>query len=310
MASRKQVKRSPSEAFIWLIVGVLFLYFLLNQVGYLNEYLRAFRSVNYAWLGLALGVTSITYVFATMVIVGASRTALPFGQILVLQIATSFVNRITPKSIGGIALTQRFLEKSSLGRPGAIATISLAYFAGFIMHMTVTFLLFATSAKIWPFAWPSHWSIIAIVIGGLMVIGLGFIPKIKRVIVSYATEGFKNLRHVVTSPAKVGQLFGGSLGVTLSFGLTFYCCIVAFGISLPLTQVLLVYLVGTVLASAAPTPGGLGATEASLVGGLIALGVVTEPAVVAVLAFRAVSFWLPILPGIIALRYLRVKRLV
>ena len=71
----------------------------------------------------------------------------------------------------------------------------------------------------------------------------------------------------------------------------------AFGEALPWATVAVVYLAGAALASAAPTPGGLGATEAALVGGLTVVGVSERVAVPGVLLFRLVTFWLPILPG-------------
>lgn len=58
------------------------------------------------------------------------------------------------------------------------------------------------------------------------------------------------------------------------------------------------------MASAAPTPGGVGAVEAALIAGLIAglttTGVPTEQAVPAVLVYRIATFWLPVLPGWLA----------
>ena len=61
---------------------------------------------------------------------------------------------------------------------------------------------------------------------------------------------------------------------------------------------------GSAIANAAPTPGGLGATEAALIA---ALSTVEDAAIVipAVFLFRLITFWLPILPGWVALAYLR-----
>jgi glycosyltransferase 2 family protein len=70
-------------------------------------------------------------------------------------------------------------------------------------------------------------------------------------------------------------------------------------------HVAVVYLGGSALAAAAPTPGGLGAMEAALVAGLTAFGLASGPAIIGVLAFRLVTFWLPILPGWLAFRSLR-----
>ncbi len=66
----------------------------------------------------------------------------------------------------------------------------------------------------------------------------------------------------------------------------------------------LLSLTGSAVANAAPTPGGLGAAEAALIA---ALSAVEDAAVVipAVFLYRLVTFWLPILPGWIALVWLR-----
>ena len=71
--------------------------------------------------------------------------------------------------------------------------------------------------------------------------------------------------------------------------------------AMPTPAAALVYLVGSAVATAAPTPGGLGATEAALVAGYTAIGVAGSTAFAAVMLFRLITFWLPILPGWFAL---------
>ena len=68
-----------------------------------------------------------------------------------------------------------------------------------------------------------------------------------------------------------------------------------------------VYLGAAALAAAAPTPGGLGAIEAALIAGLIGVGLAAGPAVSAVLLYRLATYWLPIVPGWLAWRWLQRK---
>ena len=84
-----------------------------------------------------------------------------------------------------------------------------------------------------------------------------------------------------------------------------YFSVVAFGGHLPFATVGAVYLVGSAVASAAPTPGGLGAVEAALIGGFVAAGLSNDVAVPAVFLFRLATFWLPILPGWICFTWLQ-----
>lgn len=69
----------------------------------------------------------------------------------------------------------------------------------------------------------------------------------------------------------------------------------------------LVSILGEGLSSAAPTPGGLGTTEAALVSGLVISGAL-ETAIAGVLIYRLASFWLTIPPGFVALRVLSRKQ--
>jgi undecaprenyl-diphosphatase len=65
-----------------------------------------------------------------------------------------------------------------------------------------------------------------------------------------------------------------------------------------------VYLGASVIAAAAPTPGGLGAMEAALVAGLTGVGMEPSIAVAAVLSYRLLTYWLPVLPGWLCFHYL------
>jgi undecaprenyl-diphosphatase len=76
-----------------------------------------------------------------------------------------------------------------------------------------------------------------------------------------------------------------------------YFAVQAFGGDLSFAQVGAVYLVGSAVGSAAPTPGGIGALEAAVIAGLVAAGMPNEIAVPSVFLFRLGTFWFPILPG-------------
>jgi uncharacterized protein (TIRG00374 family) len=84
------------------------------------------------------------------------------------------------------------------------------------------------------------------------------------------------------------------------------CCLEAVGARPSPSLVLLAYIAGALLAMIPVTPGGLGFVEAGLTGMLTLAGVGGEQAVVATLAYRLVSFWIPIPAGGIA--YLLFRR--
>ena len=69
--------------------------------------------------------------------------------------------------------------------------------------------------------------------------------------------------------------------------------------------VVLSYFVGTA-ANTLPVPGGIGGVEGRMVGCFVIFGVPAGLALVAVLSYRAVSLWIPLVPGLIA--YLQLLR--
>ena len=71
----------------------------------------------------------------------------------------------------------------------------------------------------------------------------------------------------------------------------------AFGGGTTFVTVTVVTMIGGTLASAAPTPGGVGAVEAALIGGLAAFGVPAAVAVPSVLLYRVLTCWLPVFFG-------------
>ena len=81
----------------------------------------------------------------------------------------------------------------------------------------------------------------------------------------------------------------------------------AFGSPPPFTVIWMAYFVGT-LGNLLPVPGGIGGVEGGMIGAFAAFGVNLELATLAVLSYRAISFWLPTFPGAIA--YFQLRRTV
>jgi putative heme transporter len=81
----------------------------------------------------------------------------------------------------------------------------------------------------------------------------------------------------------------------------------AFGTPPPFTVIWMAYFIG-MLGNLLPLPGGLGGVEGGMIGAFAAFGVSFDLAVLAVLSYRGISFWLPTIPGAIA--YFQLRRTV
>jgi undecaprenyl-diphosphatase len=287
-------------------------YFLLPQIAQVSSSWHALLHVNWAWLPVILALSALTYVASAMALIGSVPGHVPFGPAVLAQGASSFINRVSPANVGGMALNARFLQKSGTSTPASVAAVGVNALAGAIMHVAMIVVFFALAGHdlTKAFKLPSGGKILLILAVILAVIGVVLATRpgrrwTRRQLIPGARSAAGSLRQAAASPVKLGLLFGGSALVTLAYIAALAASVRAFGAGPGLVVIGAVYLGAAALAAAAPTPGGLGAIEAALVAGLTGVGMQPGPAVSAVLLYRLATYWLPVLPGWLCWRSLQ-----
>jgi uncharacterized protein (TIRG00374 family) len=100
------------------------------------------------------------------------------------------------------------------------------------------------------------------------------------------------------------RVIAGSLGYWAFDNAVLWATFHAFGVSPDITVILMGYLIGQ-LGGLLPLPGGLGGIDGGLIGTLIVYGIAAAPVTAAVLVYRVILFWLPLLAGAVAFITLR-----
>ena len=116
-------------------------------------------------------------------------------------------------------------------------------------------------------------------------------------------EGVREAVGIVRSRNRL--VIAGALGYWAFDNAVLWATFHAVGASPPLTVILMGYLVGQ-LGGLLPLPGGIGGIEGGLIGTLIVFGTPVAATVAAVLAYRLILFWLPLLVG--AVSYFELRR--
>ena len=287
-------------------------YFLLPQIADVSSSWHALQHVNWAWLPVILGLSALTYVASAMALIGAVPGRVPFGPAVLTQGASSFINRVSPANVGGMALNARFLQKSGTSTPASVAAVGVNALAGAIMHVVLIVVFFALAGHdlTKAFKLPSASKILLILAVIIAVIGVVLATRpgrrwTRKQLIPGVRSAAGSLRQAAASPVKLGLLSGGSALITLAYIAGLAASVQAFGGGPGLIVIGAVYLAAAALAAAAPTPGGLGAIEAALVAGLTGVGMQPGPAVSAVLLYRLATYWLPVLPGWLCWRSLQ-----
>jgi undecaprenyl-diphosphatase len=283
-------------------------YFLLPQLANIDDSFRALRSANWGWLAGAVVMSGVTYVSAAIGLTGGVQQRVPVVPTVLAQLSSSFVNRVTPANVGGMALNVRYLQKAGVPSTEAVTGIGLNVVAGGIVHLVLLVVFFAWAGRGGgAFSLPSSSRLLVVIAVVLALLGLAMATRRgRRLVTNRAVPAIKqslaSVLGLTRSPRRLFALFGGSIGVTLAYITALMCAANAFGGGVSLAQVGAVYLGSSLLAAAAPTPGGLGAMEAALVAAFTGIGMDGGIAVATVLSYRLATYWLPIVPGWVSLR--------
>jgi uncharacterized membrane protein YbhN (UPF0104 family) len=307
-----RLERVRLRTVVSLVVGVAVAYVLAGQLARVSI-ASLIRNADPRWIAVAITLSALTYAAAATSLSGFVLERLRFVRTLIAQVAASFVTLVTPAAVGGAALNVRYLQRSGVSPAKATASVGAAQVIAFVLHMLllVIFAAITGAAQIHSLRPPS-WAYY--VLAGLVVLLLAAIalPRGRRLLrarlVPTLGQVLPRLLDIAQSPGKLAAGLGGALLLTAAYVLCLEACVHALGGSVPIASIAVVYLTGSALGSAAPTPGGLGAVEVALSAGLTATGLGNGTALSAVLLFRLLTFWLPVPVGWVAFTYLQRKQ--
>ncbi|GAA2770482.1 lysylphosphatidylglycerol synthase domain-containing protein [Streptomyces rameus] len=309
-----RLERIRPRTLISFIAGAIGAYFLLTQLTHI-EFGTLFARAQWGWVIAAVLFSALSYVAAAMALLGFVPERVPFVRTVAAQVAGSFVKIVAPAAVGGVALNTRFLQRAGV-RPGlAVASVGASQLFGLGCHILMLLSFgYLTGTEKTPSLSPSRTIITSLLTVAVLVLVVTSVPFLRKFVVTRVRSLFAGvvprMLDVLQRPQKLVTGIGGMLLLTACFVMCLDASIRAFGdgtVSLSIASVAVVFLAGNALGSAAPTPGGVGAVEATLTVGLIAVGLPKEVAAPAVLLFRLLTLWLPVLPGWLAFNHLTRK---
>ncbi|MEU6831890.1 lysylphosphatidylglycerol synthase transmembrane domain-containing protein [Nocardia beijingensis] len=313
----EQITRFSRKQIIQLVLLIGLVYVAYPFISAVPAFFTQLRTANWWWALLGLLVSALTYVGAAAALWACAFGAVNIRNLLVMQVANTFAATTTPAGVGGLALSVRFLQKAGIGTVRATAAVALQQAVQVITHIGLLLafsILAGTSADL------SHFVPDATVLYLLAGVGVGivgafmFVPKLRRwlnnAVRPQLQEVIGELAELARDPKRSAVIIGGCAALTVGMAGALWASVQAFGGGTTFITVTIVTMIGGTLAASAPTPGGVGAVEAALIGGLAAFGLPAEIAVPSVLLYRVLTCWLPVFCGWFAMRWLAKKDLI
>jgi glycosyltransferase 2 family protein len=295
-----------------LVVAAYLLISKLAEIGFGTIY-RELKDADPAWVLVALVLAQCSFIGTGVSVRGSIATPLPLLPCVLLQSAIKFINLTVPSSMGRIGIDLRFLQRMGASPPQAVAAAALddaseTIVQAALLLVTLVFVGDALDTSKFHLDAPDGRLVAAILVAivASMVIVLA-VPKLRAKVLPGVRSALSGLRTVARDRDKRLELFGGSLASELLYSIALGATCLAYGVHLDLAQLVFVNTAASVLSSLIPSPGGIGAAEASLSAGLIAMGVGESTAFAIAITQRLCTFYLPPIWGYLSLRWLNRK---
>jgi uncharacterized protein (TIRG00374 family) len=302
-----------------LVVAAVIEYAVLPQIAGARRSVRLLSGISPLWLVvgvLAEALSLLAYARLTQVTLDVREV--PYRQLLRIDLATLAVSHVVPAgSAVGVGLGYQLLTK--VGVPPAKALSGKALQT--VGSAVVLNLLLAVSLLTALVFYGGNPLYLPVALAGLVLLVIAGVasfllvrderavaevamrlarpvPKLDPASVRRLLAALSStLRRLSADPAFLRRSVGWAAANWLLDAMSLWAFVRAFDHSLGIVGLLVAYGLANVAAALPITPGGLGVVEGVLVPTLVAFGTPAAIAVLAVIAYRLASFWVPIPVG-------------
>jgi uncharacterized protein (TIRG00374 family) len=312
---RQLRRRAATVTGILAVVGLV-----IALAPGLGQVRHELAGIDPAWLGLGVVLEFLSCASYVLMFRPVFCPSMPWRMSWQISWSEVGAGSIVPASgIAGLALGAWVLRQA--GMPAhTVARRSVAFFvikgATNFVFVAVLGALLAVGLvgphlSLWLTAFPAFMAALTIALV-LVIPQLGERPD-RDDLASRLSRAITAARNaLVTGAAEAIDIVGsrswmpiaGSLGYYLLDNAVLWATFKAVGVSVPISVLMMGYLIGQ-LGGLLPIPGGVGGIDGGLIGTLVVFGAPAAATATAVLAYRVVLFWLPLVGGAVAFAGLR-----
>jgi uncharacterized protein (TIRG00374 family) len=306
-----------------------FIQFVVPQLSALGPTLHRLRTGDPKWLGVGIILEVLSlggYVALFRTVFSCHGVRIGWKASYQITMAGVVATKLfAAAGAGGVALTVWALRASGLSaRSVARRVLALEFFLYGVYAGTLVIVGVGLHSGLFAGRAPWTLTVAPAILGGTVIVVLlsmralpnDFERRMKPL--AGARRGRRLLARLAGAPSAVHDALDIAfslikerkpwlIGAIAYWGFdiaTLWACFHAFGSPPPVAVIVMAYFVGA-LANALPLPGGVGGVEAGMIGVFLAFGTHASLAILAVLSYRLISFWLPTVPGAIAYLQLR-----
>jgi uncharacterized protein (TIRG00374 family) len=319
----------------FLAAAIAALYVLLPQLAGLNDTWHRIENGSPYWMFLALLFTigmfgGYVAMFRGIFVRAEGGARIGWKASYQITMAGLAASRIfAAGGAGGLVLTAWALRRSGMNRR-RVADTTLAFLILTYLPYVLAVIVCGFGLRLGLFPGPAPFGLTVVPAAiGVVLLGVGGAIALVPTDLQRRVEGFAKRRGRLGRLAQKAANFPAAASAGMREAIThvrsgdpailgafafwafqigvLWAAFRAFGDAPPLAVLIQAFFVG-MLGNLLPMPGGVGGVEGGMIGAFVAFDVDGGLAVVAVLVYRAFTFWLPLVPGVVA--YFQLRRTV
>ena len=295
-----------------LSIILLIVFIVIPQLGKLRSSFGIAQKVNLEWLLVGFMLSLLTFLLSALSFYALAKKPISYYRTVLTQCASMFANHLFPAGIGSIGVVYKYLRKNNHTKSEAATVIYVNNVLGFIGYvLIISFIVIFIHAPLHIHTNSLNNEIVLISFFSILLISFVMLYKHKKLRLSvhnfmndirlntldYKNKKFKLLISLVSI-----------MGLTTLYALSLSACVLAVGGHINIAEALVVLAIGVVGKTVVPTPGGVIGAEAGIFAGLVTYGMTSIQAVVVVVAYRLVTYWIPFAIGAVAFAYVKRKQ--
>lgn len=301
---------------------LIFEYLVLPQIAGAGKAVNLLQHVNLAYvlLGVALEVAALlSYAMLTISIL--PKSSLGLWQVFRIDMSSLALSHVTPAgTAGGTGLSLRLLITKGVRATDAAFAIATQGIGSAVVLNIILWIALLVSIPIWGI---NSIYLTVTVIGVLLIavfcalviaftrgeqhftrLAVKLFSKLPFLNEARITEILgrisERIRDLLSDPPLLKKALAWAIANWLFDAASLWVFLAAFGRFENIDGLLVAYAIANVLAAIPVTPAGLGVVEAALTTSLVGFGTPRGIAILGVISYRLINFWLPIPGGALA----------
>ena len=293
----------------YICLVILISIIVIPQLSNIKQSFEVTNKIKPLWLVAGFIISLTTFLFSALSFYVLAKKPIKYINTVLIQCASMFANHLLPAGIGSIGVMFRYLKLNRHSNSEAASVVYVNNILGFIGYVLIlSYILVFDHAPLKINIFTKYNNLLLVIAVVAFLFATLFFIKFRHIgkkLISFLNSVRKSTNEYRHKKASLLISLMSIMCLTILYGLSLCTCALAIGVHISLAETLVVLAIGVIAKSVVPTPGGIIGAEAGIFAGLLSYGMTGAQAILVIISYRLITYWLPFALGGVAITYVK-----